>query len=268
MAIFWSILLVTLYALRQSIYQQASPSGRRVDNAKDQPQDKPIIKTLSDKLLSVYSLIRAAPGLSWWMLNRFLFWSAAIAIRTFILNYMEDVLALPPAEAQVLSSRIFLLLGIGVFFLALPAGAVADRIGRQPLLVIAGLMAAGGAVLLIILRDQNLLFIAGGLIAVGAGIFASSSWALATDLAPKTQGALYLGLANGATVVGSMGGRMGGPLIDGVNQFTGTVTIGYLVVFGIATLFFVGSSAVVLKIPTRHIDAILSDNKESLRQHN
>lgn len=194
------------------------------------------------------NLSHLPPALPWWMINRFLFWAAAISIRTFLLNYMEDVLNLSPAETQALSSRLILLLGAGVFLLVLPAGAIADRIGRRPLLIVAGLLAAGGAILFIVLRDINLLFIAGGLIAVGAGIFASASWALATDIVPKGEGALYLGLANAATVLGSIGGRLGGPLIDGLNQLTGTTTIGYLVVFGLAALFFVGSSAVVLKI--------------------
>jgi hypothetical protein len=58
-----------------------------------------------------------------------------------------------------------------------------------------------------------------------------------------------LALANAATVLGSIGGRLGGPLIDGLNQIVGTVALGYLVVFGIAALFFAGSSAVILKIP-------------------
>jgi MFS family permease len=97
------------------------------------------------------------------------------------------------------------------------------------------------------LRDINLLFVAGSLIAGGAGIFASASWALATDIVPKGEGALYLGLANAATIIGSISGRLGGPLIDGLNQLTGTTTIGYLVVFGLAALCFVGSSVVVLR---------------------
>jgi MFS family permease len=191
------------------------------------------------------------PAFPWWMLNRFLFWVAAVAIRTFLLNYMEDVLNLSLAEAEALSSRISLLLGAVVILLVLPAGAVADRIGRRPLLITAGLLAATGAVLFIFLRDLNLLIIAGGLVAGGAGIFASASWALATDIVPKNEGALYLGLANAATVLGSISGRLGGLLIDGLNHLTGTTTIGYLVVFGLAALFFAGSSAVVLKIPAQ-----------------
>jgi MFS family permease len=185
------------------------------------------------------------------MLNRFLFWSSAIAIRTFLLNYMEDVLGLSATEAQALSSQLFILLGVGVFVLALPAGVIADRLGRRPLLITAGLMAAAGAAIFVFWRELNILYVAGGLIAAGAGIFASASWALATDLVPKTEGALHLALANAATVLGSIGGRLGGPLIDGLNQLMGTITLGYLVVFAIAAVFFAGSSLVVMKIPER-----------------
>jgi MFS family permease len=232
-SLFWLLLWLTLRTLRQG------PALSRVTTAPN--FDNPLA------LLKI-NLSHFPPAFPWWMVNRFLFWAAAIAIRTFLLNYMEDVLNLSPAETQALSSRVFLLLGAGVFLLVLPAGAIADRIGRRPLLIIAGLLAAAGAILFIFLRDINLLFVAGSLIAGGAGIFASASWALATDIVPKGEGALYLGLANAATIIGSISGRLGGPLIDGLNQLTGTTTIGYLVVFGLAALFFVGSSVVVLRI--------------------
>jgi MFS family permease len=254
--LFWGILLITLSTMSQLANRpggQPTGQGRPASQLQGEGLQGEGLNNGAPlaRLLFVHSLIRAVPGFSWWMLNRFLFWSAAIAIRTFSLNYMEDVLFLTPAEAQVLNSRLFLLMGLGVFLLTLPAGALADRFGRQPLLLVAGLMAASGATYLILVRNPNLLFIAVGLIGGGAGIFVSTSWALATDLVPKNQSALYLGLANGATVVGSIGGRLGGPLIDGVNQLSGTVTMGYLLVFGIAVLFFVGSNLVVLKIPKK-----------------
>lgn len=253
-ALFFGILLITLYTL-----------GRTRDSAnlqRDEPANPPKEKVVAGAsslahLLQLPErfarLLRQQLPASflWWMLNRFLFWAAAISIRTFLLNYMEDVLGLSLAEAQALSSRLFIVLGLGVFLLALPAGAVADRVGRRPLIVAAGLMAASGTTLALFWRDINLLFIAGGLIAGGAGIFASASWALATDLVPASGGAQYLALANAATVLGSIGGRLGGPLIDGLNHLTGTVTVGYLVVFGIAALFFAGSSGAVLKISER-----------------
>jgi MFS family permease len=256
LVLFYAILLITLSTLwgtkgsgnlqaRRAKVNEPQEQNDDVGGATARSFDAPLLR-LRSFLQSI--IHRMPPSFPWWMLNRFLFWSAAISVRTFMLNYMEDVLAIPPAEAQALSSRIFLVLGAGVFLLALPAGAIADRIGRRPLLIGAGLSAAGGAAILIFSRDITVLFVAGGLIAVGAGIFASASWALATDLVPTDEGAQYLGLANVATVLGSIGGRLGGPLIDGVNQLAGSIALGYMVVFGIATLFFVGSSLAVLKI--------------------
>jgi len=196
-------------------------------------------------------LARLPTTFIWWTLNRILFWSSAIALRTFLLNYLEDVHSLSLDDAEVFGSQLLLILGGGIVLLAIPAGVLADRIGRRPLLVTAGLLAASGTLLLLFLRDINLLFVAGALIATGAGIFASTSWALATDLAPGSGGALYLGLANSATVIGSISGRLGGPLIDGVNFVSGTATLGYLVVFSIAALFFTMSSVAVLRISER-----------------
>lgn len=236
LALLWFIFWLTLQTLRQGPAAAVTPPST--------PFDSPLA-------LFKLRLSHLPPGLPWWMANRFLFWAAAISIRTFLLNYLQDVLNLSPAETQALSSRIILLLGAGIFLLVLPAGAIADRIGRRPLLLVAGLLAALGAVVFIFLRDVHWLFLAGGLIAAGAGIFTSASWALATDIVPKGEGALYLGLANAATVLGSISGRLGGPVIDGMNELTGTSTAGYMVVFGLAALFFLGSSVAVLKIKER-----------------
>jgi MFS family permease len=254
--LFYTVLLVTLFALwgtkgtgnlqaRQPEVTRLRQVNGDVNEAAIPLVDAPALRVR--RFLQSF-MRRIPPAFPWWMLNRFLFWSAAIAVRTFMLNYVEDVLAIPPAEAQALTSRIFLVLGGGLFLLALPAGAVADRIGRRPLLVGAGLSAAAGTMIFVLSRDIMLLFVAGGLIAVGAGIFASASWALATDLAPTGEGAQYLGLANVATVLGSISGRLGGPLIDGVNQLAGSVALGYTLVFAIAALFFAGSSLAVLMI--------------------
>jgi MFS family permease len=244
MGIFFIILAVTAFGLWQSgdLGRPATPKPARTGLN----QNNSWLKRGARRLAAIWRTV--PPAFFWWMLNRFLFWSAGIAIRTFLLNYMEDVLGMPPAEAQVLSSRIFLVLGGGVFLLAVPAGALADRVGRRPLLVLAGFLAAGGASFFLVVNEIPLLFVGGSLIAVGGGIFASASWSLATNLVPNSEGGQYLALANVATVLGSIGGRMGGPLIDGVNHLAGTVSLGYLIVFGLTTLFFALSSLVVLKI--------------------
>lgn len=83
---------------------------------------------------------------------------------------------------------------------------------------------------------------------------------------PENEGALYLALANGATVLGSIGGRLGGPVIDGLNQFLESDTTGYLIVFAIAALFFAASSLVILKInpPARKVARLKDWKPESV----
>ncbi|MCB0156300.1 MAG: MFS transporter, partial [Anaerolineae bacterium] len=190
------------------------------------------------------------PPFFWWILNRVLFWSAAISLKTFALNYIEDTPTLSLADLPAVSHTLIFGGGAGVLLVVLGAGLLADRIGRRPLLVTAGLLAVGGTLLLVVGRDLTWLFAAGGVLVTSGGVYASASWALATDLAPPHKGALYLGLANGATVIGSISGRLGGPLIDSVNHLTGQLSLGYLVVFALAGLCFLGSSLVILKIPS------------------
>ncbi|HMQ56511.1 MAG TPA: MFS transporter [Anaerolineae bacterium] len=230
--LFLLVLLFTIYLCRQSVKALPGP-GPGGGN--------PLSRFLR-------TLIEAPAAFRWLLLNRFLFWAAAIAIRTFLLNYLEDVIGLTPAESQALSSRLVILIGLGVLGLALPAGFVADKIGRRPILTAAGIIAATGGVFFISSRAIPMLFIGGGLIAAGTAIFASSSWALATDLSPPSKGALFPALANIATILGSMAGRLGGPIIDGLNWLFGTVALGYWVIFAGMILLFLGSSAVSLKI--------------------
>ncbi len=266
--LFWAILVLTLYTLWQAGAWQPERLGDKTGQSSDSGQISNLPERtleaqqklgaklwqrargwMSELPVEFVSAIRRQPAFAWWIVNRVVFWSSGIAIRTFLLNYLEDGLSLPLAEIQSLSNRLGLALGIGVVLLVLLAGALADRLGRRPLLMAAGLIASTGTILLVTFQGATVLFLAVGLIAGGAGIFASASWALATDLVPKKEGALYLGVANIATVVGSIGGRLGGPLIDGLNQITQTSTIGYLVIFAIAALFFAVSSLIILKIP-------------------
>lgn len=233
--LFLTVLTATLLVLRRSA---------------SQPGPVPEVKSPASSPSLLTRARQSPPAFWWWSVNRVLFWSSAIAIRTFLLNYLDDVLGLSPGEAQELSSRLLLGLGIGIFLIALPAGMLTDRIGRRPLLITAGMVAAAGGVVLLAGRDLSLLIAGCGLIAVGAGIFASASWALATILVPQTNGALYLALANSVIIIGSASGRLGGLVIDGVNWFFGTVALGYHVVFAVAVLFFAGSSLAALMIKT------------------
>jgi MFS family permease len=119
-------------------------------------------------------------------------------------------------------------------------------------MLIAGLVAFAGAVLLLFVRDQVPITIAGGIIGMGIGAFLTASWALAADIVPQAEAARYLGIANIATCIGSGVARLlGGVLIDPINRALGSSTSGYLLLFTLAAVCFLVSALVIIPLPNR-----------------
>jgi len=192
---------------------------------------------------------RQRPAFGLWFINRALFWSAVITVNTFVLYYLMDVLQLPEPGAQRIVGQLGVVLGVAVLLVALPAGWVADRVGRRPLIVFACMLASGGVLALLVLRTPLGVTLAGTLLGIGTGVFLSASWALVTDLVPSGQAARYLGVANVASAGGSALARAGGGLlIDPINRWAGSLVAGYAVVFGLACLALLVSAAVMLRL--------------------
>ena len=88
----------------------------------------------------------------WWIVNRLLFLAAVGSIQSFAQYYLADVLHVPkPASATTM-----LMAAVAGFLIpsALGGGYLADRIGRKRLVMLAGLVAAGGTVLLLFAIDD------------------------------------------------------------------------------------------------------------------
>jgi MFS family permease len=87
----------------------------------------------------------------------------------------------------------------------------------------------------------NLIWILAFGIVLGAslGVFLSVDWAFMTDLIPKAEAGRYMGVSNIATAsAGFIARPILGPIIDAFNN-NRTSTVGYRVMFGIVTLFYV-----------------------------
>jgi MFS family permease len=161
--------------------------------------------------------------------------------------------------AQKFIGTLSTILGAALVLVSLPSGWLSDRIGRKPLVVIAGFLAAVGTAVLLAVRSEALLTLAGLIIGASVGTFLAANWALVTDIVPKQEAARYLGVANIATAGGSAIARfLGGSLIDSLNRATGTLNVGYLTVFGLALAFFVISAIVILPLPVPGRGAISS----------
>ena len=192
---------------------------------------------------------RERPNFALWFLNRLLFWGSLIAVNTFVLFYVVDAVGFDQAAAQRLVGRLGAVLGLGVLLTALPAGWLADRIGRRKLIAGAGALAAFGILVLLVLRSAAGVTLAGVLIGLATGTFLSGSWALATDLVPTVEAARYMGIANVASAGGSAAARgLGALMVDPLNQALGSDTIGYVLLFSLAVASLLLSSFLILRL--------------------
>jgi len=214
--------------------------GVREKPRKDSP-DEPFVATI----LRTFNIeVHKHPGFIWWLINRFLFLVGLSSLQTFILYFIEDVVGLP--DPAVTAGKLMVILGLGVAFIILSAGYLADRVGQKPLLVAAGLGAALGVFLLPLARGPVGLLAYGGLIGISAGVFVSAGWALATNLVPPEEAGRYLGITNLATAGGSAVGRLGGPVVDVFNARR--AGLGYTVLFAINGLCFLLGTLAILQV--------------------
>ncbi|KAF0106178.1 MAG: major facilitator superfamily protein [Anaerolineaceae bacterium] len=210
-------------------------------------------QTIGEALKGAFSInFRENPIFGWWFANRILFWGAFIAINSFLINYLVDVIKMTETDAQSFYGNLKMILGGALIVLALLSGWLSDKFGRKPVMLVAGLVSFAGAFLLLFVRDQTLITVAGGIVGMGIGAFLSASWALATDIVPKGEAARYLGIANIATCIGSGVARLlGGVLIDPINKALGSSSSGYLLLFALATVCFLASALVIIPLPNK-----------------
>jgi len=180
----------------------------------------------------------------WFLLSRLLVYMAFTTIQQFALYYFKDVIGVAdPAQATF---RFSVIAVAGMLIVVWPAGYLSDRIGRKSLTAASGLLGAIGIAVIALSPEYGTILWAAGIIGIAMGIFNSTNWALATDFAPKTEEARYLGVANMATAGGAVLARLIGPVIDfGNKQSPG---LGYKIMLLVCLVYFIGGSVLVLRI--------------------
>jgi Na+/melibiose symporter-like transporter len=183
----------------------------------------------------------------WFLASRLLVFMAFTTIQQFALYYLRDVIGVTnPAEA---TARFSIVAVVGMLIVVWPAGYLSDRIGRKLLTVISGMLGATGIGVIALSQEYGTILWAAGLIGIAMGIFNSTNWALATDFAPKSEEARYLGVANMATAGGAVLARLIGPGIDFFNNRD--ALSGYTFMLLVCLAYFVIGAVLVLKIRRR-----------------
>jgi MFS family permease len=184
----------------------------------------------------------------WWIANRLMFLAAVTSLQGSILFFVQYAFNLTVEAATSLTGTLTSIIGVFILLTALASGWLSDRIGRKQLVLISGVVAAVGNILLLVtiwVPQLVIVYMAGTIIGIGAGLFMTANWALGTDLVPAGEAGRYLGISNLAGAgAGIVGAGIGGLVADAINHYY--MGLGYFAVFAAYAVLF-ALSAITLR---------------------
>jgi MFS family permease len=188
-----------------------------------------------------------APGFAWLILSRFVFLAGVYGVQAFAQYFIRDTLGV--ADPVKLTGDLMAVIALSLTAFAFGSGWLCDRFGRKPLHVAAAVLVAAGSLLMILAHSPTAVLACGTIIGAGAGIFITSNWALATDLAPQAEAGKFLGLTNLATAGAGALSRFTGPVIDALNNARPGMFFGYTALFFSSAFFALLALVVLLRVP-------------------
>ncbi len=181
------------------------------------------------------------------ILSRFLYLVGIYGFQSFAQNFIRDKF---PNENPIAFTQIVMGVFVVVLIIfSLLAGVISDRIGRKRVQILSGIIGAFGAILLIFAQTPFQLVFFSTFLGMGLGIFLSTNWALANEMAPAAESGKYMGLTNLATAGSAAVARLEGPMIDGFNNMAAGLFVGWTVLFALSAALMVASAIVVRKVP-------------------
>ena len=189
-------------------------------------------------LLSVAIDTKRYRDFAWLMVSRLFFLIAPVAIGTYAFNFIRYTFNYSEGKASLYSSALQASILVFAAVLCMTAGFLAERWGKKRLIAAACVIGAVGSTLLIFAPSLPWILGFGLIVGISLGTFLSVDWAFMTDLIPKAEAGRYMGVSNIATASAGLIARpILGPIIDAFNN-NRTSAVGYRVMFGIVTGFF------------------------------
>ena len=195
---------------------------------------------------------------SWWVINRLAFFVGSTNLASFAVFFLQGRLGLDKEQAAGPASQLIMLVGIFILLFALPSGWLSDKFGPKTLVIVSGIFASLGTLILIISPSLPLMYVGGVIVGVATGLFFTSNWALGTALVPPGEAGRYLGISNLAGAgAGAVGAYIGGPIADFFTiRFPELPGLGYVLLFSIYGLLFVLSILAVSRVKPGNASAL------------
>ena len=168
--------------------------------------------------------------------TRFVFLLATYAIGRFLVFLVQSRLGVSATAAAATTAQLVALLTLATGISAVGWGMVADRVGRAKVSALGALLSAIGALGILAAGDLPGIAIAGIVLALGSGAFASANWAATADAAPEGMAGRGLGIASVATWAAAACAGLLGPLVDATNVVSPGA--GYVALLAVCALLF------------------------------
>ncbi|GGK89709.1 MFS transporter [Deinococcus radiotolerans] len=182
----------------------------------------------------------------WVFVTRVLFSLGQYSVQPFLQYYNKDVLR--QSDAGTSTSVMLLCIIVGSIASASLGGRISDRVGRKPVIYVAGTLMAAAALLLLVAPSFGAALALAGAFGLGFGAFTSVDWALGSDAMPSQSSyARDMGIWHVAFVAPQMSSAPQGALLDWGNAQGGN--LGYTLVFGIAAVCFILGVILIRNVP-------------------
>ena len=174
----------------------------------------------------------------------FFFMVAGGILQTYTLFFLQDVvnLANPGAALGVLA----VVVGTTILLCLMPAGILADRIGRRPLLIFSAIIGSSGTMLFFFADNLIHVVLIGIPLGIAVGIFMTAGRAMITDMVSTKWPAFQMGIANLVLLGGLATAKLGGIVIDTLNKHG--ENLGYHVLVGICAISFLIGAVIICTI--------------------
>jgi MFS family permease len=231
------------------------------------------VGSLLEVVLATFGTPLRYPNFLWLMGSRLLILMGIVGIQSFAFFYFAD--AFFHGNSRATTNATAGLVGLVVLLAILvtwPAARLSDRVGRKLLIVIGGVLAIAGMLVLVFsgylwlpgavlspiasalaipqLAAQTLA--AGVLIGIGFGAFISVDWAFITDVIPTSDEAgMFFGFSNIATAGAGVIARFAaGLLLDRFNAGHHILNLpgGYPVIFGMFVVWLIVGTLLIFPV--------------------